>query len=1326
MFHYKRCLAWVLIPALLVTILSGCPRLRDIGAAILAEPQSLTFGTETNTLVLSLAKNASATGQGPIVIVPTASWLLIDDCATAADNCLSASPFDNVTVNVSVDRSRMELGENEATLIVYAGNSPVVEIPVKATDILKASFTATPRRVEIGEVIHFTNNSASTEASGPILSQEWNFGDGSSSSQATPPNKIYSAPGHYDIALTVRTATTEETLTQVAYVSVGDVRPLVDFSADRTVIAERQAVTFTDETTLSDRPDVDLADFVDSWRWDFGDGTTSTERSPAHQYASVGNYTVKLTVVTPFGEYSGTKENFIHVQRRLGPTADFFLPESPLPIRQPVQFTDLSDPGSDPITQWLWDFGDGTSGNVQDPQHTYTEAGTFDVKLTVTTAYGVSSKTRSITLQFQPPTADFEADDLTPAVGQAVQFTDLAVPGSDPIVSWTWDFGDGTTSTDREPLHTYTAATTEPLTVTLTVRSTASAPLNTATAVKTGYIMVFTPPAPAFDLALTEEFGRATDDNASVITDDPVTFVNQTVAGTEDQIGYFWEFGDETTSTETSPEHTYTEPGIYTVRLTASTETQLQRTQRLITVDAPPTPDFSATPRTVISGAEIQFNDLSVPGRVPVAGQAEPNTGTISAWLWDFGDGESADVQNPTHTYPLPEQYGVTLSIFFQHSGSGANLRASLSRDRYITILQPTDLVVNTLSDIVDGDTRSIAHLILDPGEDGLFSLREAIEATNSQTGAETIRFSVEGTISPNGDLPAITDEGTTILAEDKIVLDGANATTAGLTLQGVGAYISGLTIVNFPVAGVLLQGPSSMENTIRGCRIGNDGLVAVPNAIGVLIADGASGNFIGGAAANDRNIISGNFFQGVYIDESGVSESAGGNVIEGNYIGVDDTGLAALPNDMGIYIDESSANLIGGSSEGSRNVISGNTKDGIVITGTRSLSNAIYGNYIGTDANGTQALGNGGSGVGLQAGASLTRLGGSETGLGNIIAANGGSGVAVSGAESNQNRVAGNNIGVDVTSKTALGNIAAGVILYGGTTGNLIGFSEVNGGNIIGGNGDAGVVLEGAGVSGNQVANNAIGTVPGEAAGGVPGAVSNKQVTLLDVGNLMEGVRLADGAAANIIGGDGESEGNLIRYNAGDGVRIANVDSDENLIQGNAIILNEGSGVDVRDGATRARIGRVLASFSDAAANIIRANQIYGVAVWGPDSLAVSIRANQVTRNVEGPIFLGDGANMGVEAPYILGFDPLNGMAPPFAIVDVFVDTDDSDLTVLPHYLYVGSTNARLTGEFRDPALGNTLTTIHGGRNAYVTATDAFGNTSQYSDPIPIPVPAP
>ncbi len=243
-----------------------------------------------------------------------------------------------------------------------------------------------------------------------------------------------------------------------------------NFEASPLVVALGEGVDFTDLSSVApgEAP-------INSWMWDFGDGTQSNLQNPQqHIYPTQGVYTVTLTVGNGILTDSEVKVAYISVEGPSPPTADFAASTQMPIVNTPVDFQDLSDPGSaSQIDTWFWQFGDGGTSAMQNPSHTYTAIANYTVSLTVTTVHGMDTLSRTNYIQVKPvpPTAEFTADDTTPGVGVPVQFTDLSNPGSAvQIDTWLWNFGDGTLSTFQNPSHTYTAIAN--YTVSLTVTAT--------------------------------------------------------------------------------------------------------------------------------------------------------------------------------------------------------------------------------------------------------------------------------------------------------------------------------------------------------------------------------------------------------------------------------------------------------------------------------------------------------------------------------------------------------------------------------------------------------------------------------------------------------------------------------------------------------------------------------------------------------------------------------------------------------------------------------------------------------------------------------------
>ncbi|MBL8881254.1 MAG: right-handed parallel beta-helix repeat-containing protein, partial [Phycisphaerales bacterium] len=213
-----------------------------------------------------------------------------------------------------------------------------------------------------------------------------------------------------------------------------------------------------------------------------------------------------------------------------------------------------------------------------------------------------------------------------------------------------------------------------------------------------------------------------------------------------------------------------------------------------------------------------------------------------------------------------------------------------------------------------------------------------------------------------------------------------AGAGADGLRLDGGNSTVRGFIINNFSGNGVYLT--SAGGDTIAGNYIGTNsaGTAAAANGYGVLVANNST-NTIGGSTANDRNVISGNTNYGVYVWGSGTSN----NLIEGNYIGTNAAGTAAVANLSGVVLgDGVDHTTVGGSSGAARNVIAGNTQYGVFITGSNNASNVIAGNYIGTNATATAGVGNGFQGIAITAGSVNNTVGGTVAGSGNVIAYSG------------------------------------------------------------------------------------------------------------------------------------------------------------------------------------------------------------------------------------------------------------------------------------------------------------------------------------------------
>ncbi|MDB5351700.1 MAG: conserved repeat protein [Planctomycetota bacterium] len=352
-------------------------------------------------------------------------------------------------------------------------------------------------------------------------------------------------------------------------------------------------------------------------------------------------------------------------------------------------------------------------------------------------------------------------------------------------------------------------------------------------------------------------------------------------------------------------------------------------------------------------------------------------------------------------------------------------------------------------------------------------SLRDAINKANLQAGADNIVFNIAGTgihtILPDIALPPLTDtvkiDGTTqpgYAGQPVIEIDGSNAGVGanGLRLDTGNIMIRALAINRFRSSGIRIE---SGQDTVQLCFIGTTpaGNTAAANGNYGIFVDGGANNIIGGFDTKLGalgNVISGNTGGGINLFNSGASN----NVIVGNFIGTDVSGARALPNTgNGISIVGGAFNQIGGQTAGQSNVISGNTGDGVSILGASARNTSLVANFIGVDGNpigspgggssgGNIAVANGGAGIAIT-GAPQTFIGGTGPESTNIISGNKGAGVAIVGGDTTIIR--GNILGADATGVKGLGNLGAGVSINGGD-GSQIGGTLAGAGNIIAFNG--------------------------------------------------------------------------------------------------------------------------------------------------------------------------------------------------------------------------------------------------------------------------------
>ncbi len=463
---------------------------------------------------------------------------------------------------------------------------------------------------------------------------------------------------------------------------------------------------------------------------------------------------------------------------------------------------------------------------------------------------------------------------------------------------------------------------------------------------------------------------------------------------------------------------------------------------------------------------------------------------------------------------------------------------------------------------------------VTNTNDSGAGSLRWAINQANANAGSDRIEFNIPGagvhTIQPLSDLPALVDDETTI---DGYSQPGS-ARATGLSPAVILIEIDGSLDAGGPLYNGLVI--VSGENVVQGL------------AINRFDANGIALGALGGYTATL-------------------------NIIVGNHIGTNAAGTAALGNGLsGVFIGlGASQNVVGGTAPADRNVLSANGWEGVGIHGSGTRLNFVFGNYIGTDATGTAALGNGYYGVRIYGGAQDNTVGGYSGDVGNVISGNDVDGVRIAGEGTEGNFVAGNYIGTAPDGSTALGNAECGVYITLGAQGNTIGGNAALAPNVISGNLDSGVAISGTGTMSNTVSGNYIGT---DASG------------TADLGNGSDGVWIGGGAAGNSVGGDTAEERNVISGNDRNGVAISG--SPTNNVSGNyigtdasgtAALSNTVDGVWVGSGAD----GNVVGGNMAGEGNLISGNGDEGINL--DEAFGTTVRGNLIGTDASGTVALGN-----------------------------------------------------------------------------------------------------
>ena len=436
----------------------------------------------------------------------------------------------------------------------------------------------------------------------------WDFGDGSTSTSQNPAH-IYKTSGYYKVKLSLVTSKGCALSNQKDSLINVVAKPKADFSLSASKGCKFDGIQFTDKSIGAVK-----------YSWDFGDGSGSKSQSPTHSFIAAGVYTVVFKVTNSAGcSDIDTVKKAVTIS---SPQSNFTVSKTKGCNPLSVTFQDSSKSA----TKWYWDFGDSASSTSQNPSHTYTTLGTYDVSLIAENSIGCKDTLvkKSYISVVNLPTTYVAPAAIKSCAPYSASFQDPTT-GS---VSWAWDFGDGTTSTDSTPVHTYKNPGTYKTSLTTTKAS--------------GCKLVIS-------LYKTFIIKGATADFGFKSTECP-PFAAAFKDSTANVKSWNWDFGDGSTSSAQSPTHTYSKGGYYTISHTITTKDGCSNTN--IQSNLIYFKDFSAS-------FTFTALDSTFPQRVSFSASTTGGTG----FSWDFGDSATSTSQNPTHKYKYKRDYDVILTV---------------------------------------------------------------------------------------------------------------------------------------------------------------------------------------------------------------------------------------------------------------------------------------------------------------------------------------------------------------------------------------------------------------------------------------------------------------------------------------------------------------------------------------------------------------------------------------------------------------------------------------------------------------------------------------
>ncbi|QSE98812.1 PKD domain-containing protein [Fulvivirga lutea] len=447
--------------------------------------------------------------------------------------------------------------------------------------------------------VTFTNNS--TDASSFL----WLFGDSSTSSKVNVSHQYNS--GTYDVELIATNNSCSNTLSRKNLIVVDSISADFSYSQEQTCLPAKVDFINNSKNAVS-------------WQWDFGDGTISTEENPSHIFNSVPDKPVQLTAISDSG-------CSITVKKQINSflTVDFAVSNTEICKGQELVFNNQSKGAK----SYIWDFGDGTTSDLINPVHTFSEPGLYDITLIATSIDGCNDKVvKTSYIKVNYVEAEFEIGETdSKCAPLLIDFTN----NSKNATQYHWDFGDGAFSSSVDPIHVYSDIGQFDVTIIASDDIGCSDTLIVKDAISSK--------GPNSKIVLSDSI---------VCHPDQITFNDTSTVA----VRWEWLFGDGNSSSLKSPSHEYELPGVYDISLVSYDDNGCNQFTKFDSVVVIPTPKASF---------EVDTYNQCLPVSIDITNKSSNLQNPTFKWL--FGDDETSTLENPEHTYTKPGVYQIKMEV---------------------------------------------------------------------------------------------------------------------------------------------------------------------------------------------------------------------------------------------------------------------------------------------------------------------------------------------------------------------------------------------------------------------------------------------------------------------------------------------------------------------------------------------------------------------------------------------------------------------------------------------------------------------------------------